>query len=433
MGKTLFFIAALGLSAATGFSQSYEKIHRDAIVADTHNDVITTASMKHLPLDSDLTGKTHSDIGRLRKAGVDVQVFSIFCNELFGKDTAFKYANIEIDSLYAVAKRNPGTMAIVKTPAQLERAVAQHKLACMMGVEGGHMIEDRIDYLDQLYKRGVRYMTLTWNNSTSWASSAKDESQHILRPAPLRPVPLPHPPKLARRTKKKAPANQTLLQEDSTKGLTYYGRQIVRHMNKLGMMVDLSHVGEQTFWDVIAITKKPVLVSHSCVYDICPVFRNLKDEQILAVGRNGGVIDINFYSGFLDSNYFHKKDAILAAHKAEIDSLKRINTAFDTDNWFTTQHKAEAEAMRPPLSLLLDHIDYIVDLIGVDHVGIGSDFDGIESTPKEINDVTDLPLLTKGLLERGYSATDIKKMLGGNFIRVFKANAPPPKKKPTQS
>jgi len=433
MGKRHFFIASLLICACGAFSQSYERLHREAIVADTHNDVLSSASMKGLTLDTDLSGKTHSDIARLRKGGVDVQVFSIFCNELFGKDTAFKFANMEIDSLYAIVKRNPATMAIVKTPAQLSQAIRQHKLACMMGVEGGHMIEDRMDYLDKLYKRGVRYMTLTWNNSTSWASSAKDESQHILRPAPLQPIPLPQPPRLTRRYRKKAPANQTLLQEDSTKGLTRFGRRIVRHMNKLGMMVDLSHVGEQTFWDVIAITKKPVLVSHSCVYDLCPVFRNLKDEQILAVGRNGGVIDINFYSGFLDSNFLKRKDAFIAAHKAEIDSLKKLNpTGFETDIWFTTQHKAEADAMRPPLSLLLDHIDYIVELIGTDHVGIGSDFDGIESTPQEINDVTDLPLITKGLLERGYSPTDIKKILGGNFIRVFKANAVLPKSKPKQ-
>lgn len=433
MGKRHFFIASLLFCACGAFSQSYERIHRDAIVADTHNDVLSSASMKGLALDTNLSGKTHSDIARFKKAGVDVQVFSIFCNELFGKDTAFKYANIEIDSLYAIVGRNHAGMALVKTPAQLERAVSQHKLACMMGVEGGHMIEDRIDYLDKLYKRGVRYMTLTWNNSTSWASSAKDETQHILRPAPLQPLPPEHAPRLKPRYKKKAPANQTLLQEDSTKGLTRFGRRVVRHMNKLGMMVDLSHVGEQTFWDVIAITKKPVLVSHSCVYDLCPVFRNLKDEQILAVGRNKGVIDINFYSGFLDSNYLRLKDAFIASHKTEIDSLKKINpTGFDTDAWFTTRHKAEADAMRPPLSLLLDHIDYIVGLIGADHVGIGSDFDGIESTPQGINDVTDLPLVTKGLLERGYSATDIKKILGGNFIRVFKANAVPPKPKPKQ-
>jgi len=418
------------------FSQSYERLHREAVVADTHNDVLSSATMKGLNIEEDLSGRTHSDIKRFKKGGVDIQVFSIFCNELFGKDTAFKFANIEIDSLYAIVGRNHDKLALVKTPAQLSRAISQNKLACMMGVEGGHMIEDRLDYLDKLYKRGVRYMTLTWNNSTSWASSAKDESQGILRPATLEPTLTKEPvhrPVLRKTAKKKAPANLTLLQEDSTKGLTWYGRRVVRHMNKLGMMIDLSHVGEHTFWDAIAIVKKPVLVSHSCVYELCPVFRNLKDEQILAVAKNGGVIDINFYSGFLDSNYLKRKDAFIASHKAELDSLKKLNPTLDIDAWLTQQHKAETDAWRPPLSLLLDHIDYIVDLAGVDHVGIGSDFDGIESTPQELNSVADLPLVTKGLLERGYSEKDIKKILGGNFIRVFKANAVPAKPKPKQT
>ncbi len=426
----LFFFS--GLSGQT----PYLKLHQEAIVADTHNDVLSSATMKGLNIEDDLTGKTYSDIPRLKKGGVDIEMFSIFCNDKFGKDTAFKFANIEIDSLYAIVGRNHATLALVKTPNQLAKALAAHKLACMIGVEGGHMIEDRLEYLDALYKRGARYLTLTWNNSTSWASSARDESQHILRPAaagslraPTRPPAKAGTPK--RRKERKRRADQTLLQEDSTKGLTWFGRKVVRHMNKLGMMVDLSHVGEQTFWDAIAVTKKPVLVSHSCVYEICPVFRNLKDEQILAVGRNGGVIDINFYSGFLDSNYLKRKDAFIASHAAEIDSLKKGQTCdFDTDAWLAKWHKTDLESWRPPLSLLLDHIDYIVNLVGADHVGIGSDFDGIESTPKELNDVTDMPLITKGLLERGYSETDIKKILGGNFIRVFNANAVVRKSKP---
>jgi len=422
-------VTAFDDNQSVAFGQSYMRLHQEAIVADSHNDILS-ATMKGLNIENDLTGKTHSDIARFKKGGIDVQVFSIFCNDLFGKDTAYKFANIEIDSLYAIVSRNHDKMSLVKSPAAMERAIAGHKLACMIGVEGGHMIEDRLDYLDALYKRGARYLTLTWNNSTSWASSAKDESQNILRPAPLQPI--RQAPKLKTyRYKKKAPANLSLLQEDSTKGLTYFGRQVVKHMNRLGMMIDLSHTGEHTFWDVIAITKKPVLVSHSCVYDICPVFRNLKDEQILAVARNKGVIDVNFYSGFLDSNYAKRKDAFITSHKAEIDSLKKLQpTGFEVDEWFTRQHKAESDAMRAPLSLLLDHIDYIVSLAGVDYVGIGSDFDGIESPPRELNDVSDMPLVTKGLLERGYSATDIKKILGGNFIRVFKANAVVKKPKP---
>ena len=191
------------------------------------------------------------------------------------------------------------------------------------------------------------------------------------------------------------------------------------------MMVDLSHVGEQTFYDAIAATKKPVIVSHSCVYNICPVARNLKDEQILAIKKNGGVIDLNFFSGFIDSNYNKNEDAFLLRHKAEVDSLLKINqnkyAAYDI---LFAKYANEVEAMRPPLSLLIDHLDYIVNLIGVDYVGLGSDFDGINSSPKELNDVTDMPLITTELKKRGYSKKDIKKILGGNFMRVFEANIP---------
>ena len=371
--------------------QSYKRLHQNAIVVDTHNDVLSTATMRGLNIENDLTGQTHSDIARFKKAGVDVQVFSIFCDERFGKDTAFKFANIEIDSLYAITARNPGKMMLVTTPQQLQQAVKEKKLACMMGVEGGHMIEDKLANLDSFYKKGVRYMTLTWNNSTSWATSALDET--------TKKDSLPH------------------------KGLTAFGKQVVQRMNALGMMVDLSHVGEQTFWDAINTTTKPVLVSHSCVYALCPVFRNLNDEQIKAVGKNGGVIHLNFYSGFLDSNFQKRITAFGARHKEEVDSITALKwPGYEVEEYFLKKYPEEAGSLRPPLSVLLDHIDYIVKLIGVDHVGLGSDFDGISSAPKELRDVTDLPLITKGLLQRGYSKSDVRKILGENFLRLFSAN-----------
>jgi membrane dipeptidase len=390
MKKHFSLIGSLLFSAAL-MSQSYQQIHEKAVLVDTHNDVISTVTMKGLNIENDLTGQSHSDIARFKKGGVDVQVFSIFCDERFGKDTAYKYANLEIDSLYAIVKRNPDKMMIVKTPAELAMAVKQKKLACMMGVEGGHMIEDKMENLEAFFKRGVRYMTLTWNNSTSWASSAKDET-----------------------------ANAPGLK----KGLTDFGKQIVKRMNELGMLVDISHVGEQTFWDAINTSTRPVIASHSCVYSLCPVFRNLKDDQIKAVGKNGGVIQLNFYSGFVDSNYMRRKEAMLAAHSGTSDSLKQLKWAsYEIEEFMAKKYKAEADALRPPLSMLMDHLDYIVKLIGVDHVGLGSDFDGIESAPKELNDVSDYPLVTKALLSRGYSKTDIEKILGGNFIRVFKASS----------
>ncbi|HVE61925.1 MAG TPA: membrane dipeptidase, partial [Chitinophagaceae bacterium] len=192
---------------------------------------------------------------------------------------------------------------------------------------------------------------------------------------------------------------------------------------ELGMLVDLSHVGEQTFADAMAITTKPVIVSHSCVYTLCPHRRNLKDDQIKAVGKNGGVIHLNFYSGFLDSTYERRKKIFFSHHVKELDSLKALKWPdFDIDIFMAKKYPDEMQSLRPPLSLLFDHLDYIVKMIGVDHVGLGSDFDGIESAPQQLDDVTGFPLITKGLIERGYSKKEIKKILGGNFLRIFKAS-----------
>jgi membrane dipeptidase len=425
------------LISLTSSAQSYKKLHDKAIVIDTHNDVLSSVTMKGMSIEDDLTGRSHSDINRFKKGGVDVQVFSIFCDERFGKDTAFKYANIEIDSLYAIVHRNPDKMMLVTNLSQLHQAVKQHKLGCMMGVEGGHMIEENLANLDALYNRGVRYMTLTWNNSTSWATSAKDESSGLplpeLRPQPsvasggraanIQPPPVPNANSSAASTQSGQGALDSSSLAGGGAGLSPFGRRVVQRMNELGMMVDLSHVGEHTFWDAIHSTTKPVIVSHSCVYNLCPVFRNLKDDQIKAIGKNGGVIHLNFNSGFVDSNYAKRKAAFLQNHQAEADSLKKAGRAdYEVEEWITKKYAAEADAFRPSLSRLLDHLDYIVRLIGVDHVGLGSDFDGIPSTPKPLDDVTSFPLITKALLERGYSKTDIKKILGGNFIRVFEAN-----------
>ena len=231
MKKIPAFVFGLMVLVA-GKTQDYKKVHEEAIVCDTHNDIISVTIEKGYLFDTDLTGKTHSDLNRMLQGGLDVQVFSVFCDGL--QENPYKFANREIDSLYAWIHRNPAKMMLVTTPAQLQQAVKQHKLGSMLGVEGGHMIEDDINKLDSLYNRGVRYMTLTHNNNTSWATSAQSESdtsQHL-----------------------------------SHKGLTDFGKQVVKKMNALGMMVDLSHAGEQTFWDAIQTTTKPVLVSHSNAY-----------------------------------------------------------------------------------------------------------------------------------------------------------------------
>jgi len=372
-------------------AQSYQKIHKDATVIDTHNDFISTSIEKKVSFDQSLKGTTHSDLKRMKEGGLDIQIFSIFCDENYGKGTAFAFANREMDSMYAIIQRNPTNTMLVKSPNDLATAVKKGMLGCMMGVEGGHMMEDRLDYLDSLYKRGARYMTLTWNNSTDWASSAADERAKNN---------LGHP-----------------------YGLNAFGEKVVERMNELGMIVDISHVGEKTFYDAVRISKKPVIASHSCAYSLCPVPRNMTDDQIKAMGKNGGVIHLNFNSGFVDSSFPAKNRAFIQRHQTEKDSLLKLNPSdFFANMRINEKYKNEIDDARPTLAQLLDHLDHIVKLIGVDHVGLGSDFDGINSTPRELNDVADMPLITKALIERGYSKKDIKKILGENFIRVFKEN-----------
>jgi membrane dipeptidase len=193
-------------------------------------------------------------------------------------------------------------------------------------------------------------------------------------------------------------------------------------MNELGMMVDVSHLGEQSFWDVVSTSTKPIIASHSCVWNLCQHRRNLKDEQIKAIAKSGGVIFLNFYSGFIDSTYEKKRDRLIAMHQAEVDSIIKTNVDKDYAAIIVAEkYKDDVKNLRPSLSVLIDHLDYIVRLVGVDHVGLGSDFDGIEAPPAELNGVEDYPLITKMLLERGYSKQDIRKILGGNFMRVFTA------------
>jgi membrane dipeptidase len=393
--KRILIPLLLAFSTAS-LAQRAGKLHNKAVLIDTHNDILTTAVEDGVQIDANLKGKTHSDLARFKQGGVDVQIFSVWCDGTFGTGKGFARANREIDTLYSVVARNTDKMMFVRSPDDLKKAVRQKKLGAMIGVEGGHMIEDRLDYLDSLYKRGTRYMTLTWNNSTSWATSAMFESG----------------------------ADSTAKNDTRKRGLTEFGKNIVRRMNELGMMVDVSHVGEQTFWDAINTTQKPVIASHSCSHTLCPVFRNLKDDQIRAIAKNGGVVFLNFYSGFIDSNFFKRNDDFIRRHKTERDSLLKLNPEpYFADRKLTEKYPDEARALRPPLSMLIDHLDYIVSLAGVDHVGMGSDFDGTNSVPQQLDDVTNYPLITEELLKRGYSKKDIKKILGGNFIRVFKANS----------
>ena len=393
----ILFVSMHVLAVKQVTAQSYKKIHAKAILADTHNDFLMKAVDLGIVMDQDLKGKTHSDLIRWKKGGLDVQIFSVYCDG--DTKNPFAYANRAMDSLDAVALRNPDKIIKVSNYAEMLKVVQQHKIAAMFGVEGGHMIEDDLAKLESLYKRGARYLTLTHNIAPSWATSAADE-------APLNP-----------------PGGGTLKDPARKKGLTDFGKQVVQRMNQLGMMVDVSHSGDQTFWDVIKLSTKPIIASHSSVYSLVPHRRNLKDDQIKAIAKNGGVIQVNFNPGFIDSSFDKKEAAFIAKHKTEYDSLMKSGMKdYYVLDYLNNKYAVEANAMRPPLSVLIDHIDYIVKLVGVDYVGLGSDFDGISLTPKQLDDVTTYPLITKALVEKGYSKKDIYKVLGGNLLRVLKAN-----------
>jgi membrane dipeptidase len=394
-------IVALLFNGPFIFAQKAAKLHHKAMLADTHNDILGDVVDKQVNFSADLSATNHTDMARLKAGGMKVQVFSIFCDERYGKGTAFAKANRHMDSLMGIIKRHPDELRLVTTPNQIKQVNKKGMIACMMGVEGGHMIEDRLDYLDSLYRRGARYMTLTWNNSTSWATSAKDETENTIPDIYL----------------KKGFAM-------ADRGLDSVGVSVVKRMEALGMMIDISHVGEATFKDVLKMAKKPVIASHSSVYALCPHRRNLKDYQLKAIRDNNGVVFVNFYSGFLDSAYDRRKNDFLQNHRAERDSLREAGkVAYEIDGILSKKYPEESGKLRPPLSVLMDHIDYIVKLIGINHVGLGSDFDGIESAPQGLEGVQDFPKITLALLDRGYSNRDIKKILGGNFMRVLKATS----------
>lgn len=384
----LFFFASNAI-----FSQDIKKLHRKLTLVDTHNDVLSSLVLEGKDISQKLdTGQ--SDLVRWKEGGVDVQFFSVFTGETArNKEGFYKDANQEIDSLDFITLRNEDRMLLATSWRDVRRGVRQGKLVALIGVEGGHMIEDDMSKLQNLYARGMRYMTLTWNNSTDWATSARDETERATQ--------LKH------------------------KGLTEFGKEVVRKMNQLGVIVDLSHTGEQTFYDAIATTTKPVLLSHSSVWNLCPVFRNVKDEQIKAVAKNKGVICINFYSGFI-SNVFAERLQWLTEgpeKKRITDSLGVIyHDSAEVAKKFDKYIDTQLEPFRPTIQQLVDHIDYIVKLVGDDYVGIGSDFDGVGSLPVGMDDVTKYPLITAELKRRGYSNKSVRKIMGRNVLRVMKAN-----------
>ena len=387
--KIVLLIIFLVIFIQKTYNKDADAAHQQAFVADTHNDVLMRSMMGQNILTE--LPESHSDLVKFKKGGVDLQVFSVWVSpSKIDPEEYYNYANAMITQLEYLCSRVPDQWAIPYNYQDIVYNDQHDILSCMIGVEGGHVIENDLSKLDALYDRGMRYLSLTWNNSTNWATSAKDETEK----------------------------GDSLM----FAGLTNFGQQVVRRCNDLGVMIDISHAGEQTFWDVLEISTKPIIASHSSVYTLCPHFRNLKDEQLLALEKNNGVVFVNFYPAYIDSTFSKKGKKIRQEFQPQLDSLASIYEPESNELWYAENALLEPSlsAAAPDLDDVIDHIDYIADLIGVDHVGLGADWDGVEVLPVGIENIAKLPSLTKKLIERGYSQRDIRKILGGNFKRVFK-------------
>jgi membrane dipeptidase len=378
----LFFLFQIAFGVVD-ISNKAKKLHSKALVCDLHSDTILKLKKgDYVFSEKNATG--HIDIPRLKEGGVDLQVFAIWVSPDFLPDSAAKEAFNLIDLFYQQLEKYPDDLELAKNISDFKKINKKGRIACVLGLEGGHSIEGNMSLLRTFHRLGVRYMTLTWENSNPLASSAADTSSQ-------------------------------------KGGLTELGREVVKEMNRLGMIIDISHLSEQAFWEVMELSKAPVIASHSCVKAICNHYRNLTDEQIKAIAKSGGVIGINFFSGYLDDDFRKASDSIYKEIQIKSEELKE---RFKGDNKKIEEETEllyqNAKFPSPTsLSKLVDHIDYVVKLVGPDYVALGSDFDGIPAIPLEIKDASGLPQITQELLNRGYKDKDIKKILGGNFLRVF--------------
>lgn len=389
----LLALGCLAIAQDKPVSARAKAIHDSAIVIDTHADT----PQRFLDDNYDIGNTDPKDVGHVsldkaRAGNLGAEFFSIWVDPSTNQGHFAKHTLDLIDSVYEQAERHPDRMMMAFSVADIERAHREKKLAALMGIEGGHSIENDIRLLRSFYRLGVRYMTLSWSNTNEWADSSGD-------------------------------INDPKVQHHN--GLTDFGKQVVTEMNRLGMIVDISHVADKTFWDAIAVSKAPVIASHSSARALCNAPRNMTDDMLRAVAKNGGVVDVNFFSGFDDQKYWDalmaqgdKQQAAVDAYLAKLKAEGKEPSYMDKER---IQREWMAKIPRPPLSALIDNIDHIAKTAGVDHVGLGSDFDGVSgATPEGMDSAGDLPKITQALLDRGYSADDIHKILGGNVLRVFK-------------
>jgi membrane dipeptidase len=369
------------------------RIHASAIVIDTHADTPSRFVDDSFDPATD-SGSAHWDFAKARAGNLGAEFFSIWVDPAAYKDHYARRALDMIDSVHQAAQQHPkDLMMAYGTKDILAARTGPHKrIAALIGVEGGHAIEGDIRILRDYYRLGARYMTLTWANSNELGQSSGDV-------------------KLGDNGKPKDP------------GLTDFGRDIVREMNRLGMMVDISHVSDRSFYHALVVSRAPVIASHSSSRAVTDHPRNMTDDMLVALARNGGVAQVNFNCGFISDEYNAASKAYEESHPTEFQRARELWLAPKTPESRAELDKLtamqRAAVPRPPLSALIDHFDHMLKIAGVEHVGIGSDFDGVECLPQGIDGVQDLPKITAELLKRGYTAADLQKVLGGNLLRVF--------------
>ena len=364
------------------------RVYREAFVIDTHNDMPSRIledgydpDVRHAPGFGPREG--HTDLPRLVESEITAQFMSAWVSSSYAHrpGASFGRAMEQVSTIRTWVDRHPDRLRFATTAADVRRAKREGMIAILIGVEGGHAIESSLDRLRELHERGVRYLTLTWNNGLPWAGSAMGEGG------------------------------------TRTGGLTDFGRAVVREMNRLGMLVDISHVSDSTFYDAVAVSTAPVIASHSSARALAGSPRNLTDDQLRAVARTGGVVNVNFFSRFLDDEYRARAEAAEARVQAAQHS--EPDTAGANARIMARRDSLFAAIPPTPFGVLIDHIDHVARVAGVDHVGLGSDFDGVSALPHGMEDVTRLPRIAQALLDRGWSATDVAKVLGGNMLRVM--------------
>ncbi|HEY2017487.1 MAG TPA: dipeptidase [Bryobacteraceae bacterium] len=379
-----FFILTAAAAPADEISARARKLHFSSIVLDTHDDTTERLFAKDFDLGK-RNSEGHVDIPRMREGGMNALFFSIWIDGRIMGPSAIQKALDQIDAVRENVARFPKDMVFARTAADIRRAHAQGKIAALMGVEGGHMIGNDARIVRIFADLGVRYMTLSHFYNNEWADSSTDKPVH--------------------------------------NGLTDFGKDIVREMNRQGMLVDISHVGDKTFYDALELSKAPLIASHSSCRALCNHPRNMTDDMIKALAAKGGVIQINYERSFIDQQYkdaYEKETGGVVSHLAELTKGCNNDEACMAQKMAELNKRLTAEGKLPHVSWqrIIDHIDHAVKLVGADHVGLGSDFDGADM-PEGLEDCSKLPKITQALLDKGYSDSDIRKILGGNTLRVL--------------